>query len=366
MKAKTQDKVFKGIMLFSTMLVISLLLLILGFVFAKGISKIDIHFLTGDFDAKTVYVDLENVDGLKITVEPIEYDTKNYIRVVSIESDSSVLSGISNGELFPLEKGDIIRRIVDTNTVDMTVDEFNQLDSTLLGSIRLKITRPGEGIFPLIINTLMIIGLSLLIALPVSIFSAIYLAEYARKGKLLDLIRFTTSALSGIPSIVFGLFGMLAFVTTLKFGFSMISGALTLSIVLLPTLISQSEEAIRRVPINFREGSSALGATKLQTIFKVILPNALSGILVGVLLSIGRIVAESAALVLTAGTVALIPGSVLESASTLTVKAYTVAKETGDIQLACAMGIVTILLIIVVNATVGLTRKFDKMSKLGE
>ena len=366
MKAKTQDKVFKAIMVFSTTLVISLLLIILGFVFIKGISKIDIHFLTGDFDAKTVYVDLENVEGLKIEIETVEYDTKNYIKIISIDSDSPVLNGMSNGEIFPLKKGDIIRRIVDTNTHDMTVDQFNEFNETLQGNIRLKITRPGEGILPLIINTILLIGLSLLIALPVSLFSAIYLAEYAKKGKLLNLIRFTTSALSGIPSIVFGLFGMLAFVTTLKFGFSMISGALTLSIVLLPTLISQSEEAVRRVPINFREGSSALGATKLQTIFKVILPNALSGILVGVLLSIGRIVAESAALVLTAGTVALIPKSLFESASTLTVKAYTVAKETGDIQLACAMGIVTILLIIVVNTTVGLTRKFDKMSKLGE
>ena len=363
MKAKTQDRINKGIMLFCTILVISLLLLILGFVIIKGIGLIDWHFLSGDFDAKTVYVDLENVNGLNIEVEPIEYDTKNYIKVKSISSDSVVLTGVANGEAFPLKKGDIIRRIVDVNTHDMTVEEFNKLNATLTGSIRLKVTRPGDGIFPLIVNTLMIIGLSLFIALPVSIFSAIYLAEYAKKGKLLNLIRFTTSALSGIPSIVFGLFGMLAFVTTLKLGFSMLSGALTLSIVLLPTLISQSEEAIRRVPLTFREGSFALGATKLQTIFKVILPNALSGIVVGVLLSIGRIVAESAALVLTAGTVALIPANVFESASTLTVKAYTVAKETGDIQLACAMGIVTIVLIIVVNASVGLTRKFDKMSK---
>lgn len=363
MKAKTQDKVFKGIMLLCTLLVISLLLLILGFVFIKGIGLIDWHFLTGDYDAKTVYVDLENVNGLKIEVEPIEYDTKNYLEIISISSGSPVLSGITNGESFPLKKGDIIRRIVDKNTVGMTVDEFNQINASLSGNIRLKVTRPGEGIFPLILNTLMIIVLSLFIALPISLFSAIYLSEYAKKGRLLELIRFTTSALSGIPSIVFGLFGMLAFVTALHLGFSMLAGALTLSIVLLPTLISQSEEAIRRVPLTFRQGSFALGATKLQTIFKVILPNSLSGIVVGVLLSIGRIVAESAALVLTAGTVALIPENMLESASTLTVKAYAIAKETGDIKLACAMGIVTIVLIIVVNSAVGLTRKFDKMSK---
>ncbi|MEX1375943.1 MAG: phosphate ABC transporter permease PstA [Eubacteriales bacterium] len=363
MKAKSQDKVFKGIMVFCTVLVVSLLLLILGYVFVQGVGLINWQFLSGEFDAKTVYVDLENIDDLKIEVQTVNYDTKNYLKIKSIESDSPVLYGITNGEVFPLKKGDIIRRIVDKNTVDMTIDEFSEINASLSGNIRLKITRPGEGIFPLIINTLSIILLSLLIALPVSLFSAIYLAEYARKGKLLNLIRFTTSALSGIPSIVFGLFGMLAFVTTLKFGFSMISGALTLSIVLLPTLISQSEEAIRRVPLTFREGSFALGATKLQTVFKVIIPNSLSGVLVGVLLSIGRIVAESAALILTAGTVAMIPKTVFESASTLTVKAYTVAKETGDMRLACAMGIVTIVLIIVVNASVGIIEKFDKMSK---
>ena len=203
--------------------------------------------------------------------------------------------------------------------------------------------------------------LSLLFALPISIASAIYLAEYAKEGKLLNLIRFTTSCLAGIPSIVFGLFGMLVFVSTLHMGFSLLAGSFTLSIVLLPTIIGQTEEAVRRVPDTFREGSFALGATKLQTIFKVILPNGISGILVGVLLSIGRIVAESAALILTAGTVANIPGSLLDSASTLTVKAYTVAKETGNIQLACAMGIVAVLLIVVVNASVGIANKFDKM-----
>lgn len=361
MKAKNQDKVFKGIMLGSTIFVVSLLGLILGYVVYMGAGEIDRQFLLGDFDAKTVYVDIDAPNGLEIEVDTVSYDTKEYIKIDLIDSRSVVLSGISNKEKFALKKGDIIRRIDSVNTVNMTVEQYQQIDLGIDGTVRLKITRPGEGIFPLFINTILMIALSLLFALPISIFSAIYLAEYAKEGKLLNVIRFTTSCLSGIPSIVFGLFGMLAFVSTLKLGFSLMSGALTLSIVLLPTLIGQTEEAIKRVPRSFKEGSLALGATKLQTIFKVTLPNALSGVVVGVLLSIGRIVAESAALILTAGTVASIPASVFESASTLTVKAYAVAKETGDIRLACAMGIVTIVLIIVVNSSVKLTSKFDKM-----
>lgn len=361
MKAKTQDKLFYSIMILCSAIVIGILLLILGYVTIQGIGLIDKHFLTSDFDARTAYVDLECEQGLRVEVEVVEYDTKDYIEITKIERNSPCTEGISNGEKWPLKSGDIIRRIDTVNTVNMTIDEFNQINSTISGSVRLKITRPGEGIFPLIINTFMMICLTLLIALPISIFSAIYLAEYAKKGKFLELIRFTTGVLSGIPSIVFGLFGMLAFVITFKLGYSLIAGAFTLSIVLLPTLIGQTEEAVSRVPDTLREGSLALGATRLQTIFKVILPNSISGILVGVLLGIGRIVAESAAIILTAGTVAQIPNTVFESASTLTVKAYAVAKETGDIRLACAMGLVTIIIIILVNAFVKIAERFDKM-----
>lgn len=361
MRAKRQDKVFKGIMMFSSFLVISLLLLILGFVVVKGIGVIDAHFLTGDFDAKTVYVDIDTAEGLDIDVEEVEYDSKNYLKITNIEGASSITGTIANGEEFDLKVGDIIKNADDSNTEDLTASEFYSLEESFGQTTKFKVTRPGEGIFPLLINTVLMIALSLLFALPISIASAIYLAEYAKEGKILNLIRFTTSCLAGIPSIVFGLFGMLVFVSTLKLGFSLLAGSFTLSIVLLPTIIGQTEEAIRRVPQTFREGSFALGATKLQTIFKVILPNGLSGILVGVLLSIGRIVAESAALILTAGTVARIPGTALDSASTLTVKAYTVAKETGDIRLACAMGIIAILLIVVVNASVGIANRFDKM-----
>ena len=362
MKAKRQDKIFKGIMIFSSFLVIALLVLILGFIVFKGAGEINKQFLFGDFDPKTVYVDIDVPQGLEVQVEQVEYDTKNFLKITKIEKNASVTGSIANGEEFKLQTGDIIKSFGDdVSTEDMSAEQFSSKTGTLNGKLRLKVTRPGEGILPLLVNTVLMILLSLLFALPISIASAIYLAEYAKEGKLLNLIRFTTSCLAGIPSIVFGLFGMLVFVSTLHMGFSLLAGSFTLSIVLLPTIIGQTEEAVRRVPDTFREGSFALGATKLQTIFKVILPNGISGILVGVLLPIGRIVAESAALILTAGTVANIPGSLLDSASTLTVKAYTVAKETGNIQLACAMGIVAVLLIVVVNASVGIANKFDKM-----
>jgi len=363
MKAKTQDKVFYSIMLLCSALVIGLLLLILGYIGYKGIGLIDWHFLTSDFESTTAYVDIADAENLGLEVEVAKYDSNDYIKIKSISSDSSAKSAICNEELWPIKAGDIIRKIGSTDTKGITIEEYNLIVSNLQGNIRLKVTRPGGGIFPLIINTFIMIGLSLLFSLPVSIFSAIYLAEYSKEGTFIRLVRFMTSSLAGIPSIIFGLFGMLIFVNYLNLGFSLFAGALTLSIVLLPTIITQTEEAIKRVPLTFREGSFALGATKLQTIFKVILPNALSGITVAILLSIGRIVAESAALILTAGTVARIPSSLLNGASTLTVRAYIIAKETGDIQLACALGIVTIVLIIVVNAAVGLTKKFDKMSK---
>jgi phosphate transport system permease protein len=191
--------------------------------------------------------------------------------------------------------------------------------------------------------------LSLLVALPIGIFGAIYLTEYAKPGRVVNSIRFAAETLAGIPSIVFGLFGMAFFVVALNFQISLISGSLTVAIILLPVIIRSTEEALKTVPMSFREGSLALGATKLQTIFKVVLPCAVPGIATAVLLSIGRVVGESAALLLTAGTASQIPSTLFSPGSTLTVQAYYVAKEEGNIELACAIGIVIIVIVIVLN-----------------
>lgn len=217
------------------------------------------------------------------------------------------------------------------------------------------------GIWPMIVTTLYTIGISLLIATPIGILAAVYLQEYAKQGRLVKMIRYATESLTGIPSIIYGLFGAVFFVTTLKLGMSIISASLTLTIIVLPVIIRTTEEALKTVPGSYREGSLALGSTKLQTLYKVILPSAMPGILSGIILSIGRIVGESAAIFLTAGTVAAMPASIFSSARTLTVHSYLVTQESGDIQLAAAIGIVLIVIILVLNLTATfISKKLNK------
>ena len=187
----------------------------------------------------------------------------------------------------------------------------------------LHYTSENASVIPALINTVVMTLLSLLIAVPFGIFSAIFLVEYAGKGnKFIEVIRLTTETLSGIPSIVYGLFGMLFFVNTLKWGFSVLAGAFTLSIMILPLIMRQTEEALKAVPDSYREGSFGLGAGKLRTVFRIVLPSAVPGILAGVILAIGRIVGETAALIYTAGTVAQVPKNVLGSGRTLAIHMY--------------------------------------------
>ena len=204
---------------------------------------------------------------------------------------------------------------------------------------------------PAIINTLIITLLSLCIAGPIGIFSAIYLVEYAKKGnKLVEVVRVTAETLTGIPSIVYGLFGMLFFVTTLKCGYSLLAGALTLSIMVLPVIMRTTEEALLAVPNSFREGSFGLGAGKLRTVFCIILPSAVPGILSGVILGIGRIVGETAALMYTAGTIAEIPANVMGSGRTLALHMYVLSCEGLHINQAYATAVVLLLIVLVINA----------------
>ena len=199
---------------------------------------------------------------------------------------------------------------------------------------------------PSIINTLLLTALALIIATPLGIFAAIYMVEYAKAGnKIVGIVRVTAETLSGIPSIVYGLFGMLFFVSTCKFGYSLLSGALTVAIMVLPTIMRTTEEALLAVPKNFREGSFGLGAGKLRTVFKVVLPSAVPGILSGIILATGRIVGETAALIYTAGTVAKIPENVFSSVRTLSVHMYNLSKEGLNIDQAYATAVVLLVLI---------------------
>ena len=217
------------------------------------------------------------------------------------------------------------------------------------------------GIWPMIVTTIYTVLISLVIATPIGILAAVYLQEYAKQGRLVRLIRFATESLTGIPSIIYGLFGAVFFVTTLKLGMSILAASLTLTIIVLPVIIRTTEEALKTVPRSYREGSLALGTTKLQTLYKVILPSSMPGILSGIILSVGRIVGESAAIFLTAGTVAAMPEGILSSARTLTVHSYLVTQESGDIELAAAVGIVLIVIILAINLSATyISKKFNK------
>ncbi len=213
-----------------------------------------------------------------------------------------------------------------------------------------KYNSSNVSMMPSIINTLLMTLISLIVCVPLGIGAAIYLTEYARRGsKLVKIVRMTAETLSGIPSIIYGLFGALFFVVALKMGLSLLSGALTLSIMVLPTIMRTTEEALLAVPDSFREGSFGLGAGRLRTTFKVVLPSAVPGILSGVILAVGRIVGETAALIYTAGTVAKVPDSILDSTRTLAVHMYTISTEGLYIDQSYATAVVLLVVVLGIN-----------------
>lgn len=205
-------------------------------------------------------------------------------------------------------------------------------------------------LLPSLINTVFMTLLALIVAVPIGIFSAVYLVEYAKKGnKLVAIVRITAETLTGIPSIVYGLFGMLFFVSTLGWRQSLLSGAFTVAIMVLPIVMRTTEEALLAVPDSYRQGSLGLGAGKLRTVFRVVLPSAIPGILSGVILAIGRIVGETAALIYTAGSIAEVPNSVFDSTRTLAVHMYNLSKEGLHTDQAYATAVVLLVLVICIN-----------------
>ena len=212
-------------------------------------------------------------------------------------------------------------------------------------------TSENVSLTPALINTVIITVLALMIAVPLGIFSAIFLVEYASRGnKIVHVIRITTETLSGSPSIVYGLFGMLFFVAYLKWRYSILAGAFTLSIMILPLIMRTTEEALKAVPDSYREGSFGLGAGKLRTVFRIVLPSAIPGILAGVILATGRIVGETAALIYTAGTVPEIAKNLMKSGRTLAVHMYTLSNEGLYINQAHATAVVLLILVVGINA----------------
>lgn len=229
-----------------------------------------------------------------------------------------------------------------------------------------KYNSVNVSLMPALINTIIMTGLALLLAAPIGIFSAIYLVEYAKRGnKFVNAIRITAETLSGIPSIVYGLFGLLFFVTTLGWGLSLLAGAFTLAIMILPLIMRTSEEALKAVPDYYREGSFALGAGKLRTVFNIVLPSAIPGILAGIILGIGRIVGETAALIYTAGSVAEIPSGgdfLFDSTRTLSVHMYALTSEGLYVNQAYATAVVLFLIVVIINWLSGfIAKKFTKI-----
>lgn len=393
MSRKTKDSIVKGLIYGSAGFTVFILVVIIGFIVVKGLPGINLNFLTRNYEDKTTYVtsqvaaDMPDngqegyIPSLGITLN-INEDKKVYIS--EMDKTSPLKDALNPKKVaYPIEKKDILSKIgsisVDSlvketdpknpESVKMAVTDLkNQIAGLKDTNLKIKVVRPGGGIRPMLVTTLYMIGLSLLIAAPIGILSAVYLIEYAKPGKLMRTIHFAIENLAGIPSIIYGLFGSLFFVKICGLQYSLLAGALTLSIILLPTIITTTEEALKAIPRTYRESSLGLGATRLQTVSKVVLPNALPGILVAVLLSIGRIVGESAALLLTAGTVAQIPGALFgnsASGATLTIKMYTLMKEENDLTTACAIGIVLLVIIIVLNfASKMVTKKL--LSKKGE
>ena len=385
MSRKLKDNLLNGLIWLSAAFSVGILITIVAFIFSNGWSKISWDFLTNDYESQTQYVNVTSdqsykapsslssdalfSENLGIAIEPNEHGYE----VAWIDDESPVKHAKNNAdEAFPVKVGYQLEQIngeganlkikADTDADDI-INALNASDTLMI-----KVVSPGGGIFPMIVSTLMLILVALLFSAPVGILAAIYMVEYAKPGKFVNLIRFATEVLSGIPSVVYGLFGMLIFSNTLKLGMSILSGGLTLMILLLPTMMRTTEEALKAVPMSYREASYGLGANKIQTLSKVVLPSAIPGILVGVILSIGRTIGESAALLFTIGTFAKLPVnptsgnlSLFETGTSLTVRAYVEVKESGNVEMAAAIGIVILVIVFTLNLISRLiSKKFSK------
>lgn len=385
MSRKLKDNLLNGLIWLSAAFSVGILITIVAFIFSNGWSKMSWDFLTNDYESQTQYVNVTShqsytapsslssdalfSENLGIAIEPNEHGYE----VAWIDDQSPVKTAKNNAdEAFPVKVGYQLEQIngeganlkikADTDADDIT-NALNASDTLMI-----KVVSPGGGIFPMIVSTVMLILVALLFSAPVGILAAIYMVEYAKPGKLVNLIRFATEVLSGIPSVVYGLFGMLIFANTLKLGMSILSGGFTLMILLLPTMMRTTEEALKAVPMSYREASYGLGANKIQTLSKVVLPSAIPGILVGVILSIGRTIGESAALLFTIGTFAKLPVnptsghlSLFETGTSLTVRAYVEVKESGNVEMAAAIGIVILVIVFTLNLISRLiSKKFSK------
>lgn len=253
-----------------------------------------------------------------------------------------------------------------TIIVFVVVKGIGSVNWSFLTSVT-SVRKGTVGIAGNIVNTLLIIVLTMIVAIPVGVGAAIYLNEYAKPGKLVTVIEFATEVLSGIPSIIFGLFGMMFFGETLGLGYCILTGALTLILMVLPLIIRNTQEALKTVPDGYRHGAIGLGAGKWHMIRTILIPSAMPGIITGAILAIGRIVGESAALIFTAGSAKLLPkgflgifDKIFQSGGTLTIQLYLSATSEGDFETAYGIAFVLLVIVFIINLiTKRLTNHFD-------
>jgi phosphate transport system permease protein len=388
-----KDHLLNGVTFLSSGISVFVLAIIFIFVFSKGWSTLNWNWFTNDYWSVNMYLafpegsqssynrptDLSNTVyysskyGFGVS-DYIDEQMISQIKVVYIDPSSPLLQAtiLTNGEDFgkdnPIEINMLIQKFTYMDDLGISHSAgsiIKQNSAEFIETLDLKsvsiqnsfIQTIGGGIRGSLIATLLLILMSLLIALPIGIMSAIYINEYASSGKLTPWIRSSIELLTGVPSIIFGLMGMLVLypLTALAGanGTSILLGSLTLSIVLLPTIIRSTEEALKTVPEHFRSASLSLGANMSQTIFKIVLPSAIPGILTGVLLSIGRIIGESAALIYTMGTFINDDPSILKGGTSLAVQIWSVmGGEQPNFQLASAISIVILVIVLIMNISV--------------
>lgn len=364
------------------------------FIFVKGGSTLSFNMIKGDYYQEVYNVKYENKNTIDLEYKEIDnafYSSRwgialsdgtnnageNVVYVSYIDASSPIKSmkNQSNNESIILQKGYIVTKIVLTDEEDNMIVAISKYKAEkMINQINkgvtindMQLTTSGGGIRGSLITTFILIGLTLIIALPIGIGGAIYLSEYAKNNKFTAIIRTMIDMSSGIPSVVFGLVGMVIFIPFMNAtigsnGTSIAAGALTMAIMLLPIIIRTTEESIRAIPQSYRHASLALGASKTQTIFKVVIPNALGGILTSTLLSIGRIIGESAALIYVMGTAIKDDVFINKNSTSLAVHMWSImAGDNPNYAQASAIAIIILFIVLLLNILVKvIVKKFNK------
>jgi len=388
-KRKIKDIVLNAMTYIASALTAIILFAIIIFILAKGSSSLSLRMITSDYyetpyfayaEANTDYTfDLEDSDGIYYSSlygiglkDDNDLEGNSCVVIAYIDNLSPLKNAlsVSDDTAISISKGQIIKRI------QVQGDSGIQILTAKVGAEALRdgldtgtylqeiyYCTMGGGIRGSLITTIILIIVTLIIALPLGIIAALYLAIYAKKNRLTDMIRALIDMIAGIPSIIFGLLGVIVFIPIVSkasgsSGGSIMSGALTLSIMLLPTIIKTTEESIINIPQGYKLSSLALGASMTQTTFKIILPNAIPGILTSVLLSIGRIIGESAALIFAIGTAIQDEVGLFKGSTTLAVHIWTVMSgENPNYEMACAISIIILLVVLILNILVKLLCK---------